>query len=158
MLHFICSHFPSPNNSSVRFGDAVIYRLCCNCSNEGTLKRERSGCRGNPCLLPGTGSQEMTVPIPQSLGTASRAAGAELWAVPADRNGILAKPGFAIQQSLLPSEGIFCSSHSPNSDLLFYSNKGPMSRASANRLIGKILMNSTCFSHIFLTFGWQIPL
>lgn len=47
--------------------------------------------------------------------------------VTGERTGTLAKPAFAIQQSLLPSEVILCSSNSLNSYLIF--NNGPISRA-----------------------------
>lgn len=127
MLHFICSHFLSLNNSSIRFWDAVICRPCCNCSNEARLKRERIRCRGNPSPLPGYDSphpSEAGDSIPELVGLRS-------WGVPAERTGIVAKPAFAIQQSLLPSEGISCSSNSLRSDLIFYSNKGLTSRASS---------------------------
>lgn len=128
MLHFIRSHFLSPNNSSVRFCDAAIYGPCCNCSNEATLKRGRRGCRGNPCA-----ARIGQCPSLRGWGQHPRAAGAELLRGSWDS----AQARLCIQRSLLPPEGIFCSSHSLNSGLFFCSNKGPVSRASANGLIGE---------------------
>lgn len=84
-------------------------------------------------LLPGYDS-----PHPSGVGDSiPELLGLSPSGIPAERTGILAKPGFAIQQILLPSEEIFCSGHSLNSGLFFCSNKGPMSGASANRLIGE---------------------
>lgn len=118
MLHFICSHFLSLNNSSVRFCDAAIYRLCYNRSNEAG--KEKNGCRGNPSVLPGERQPGYDSPHPSGAGDSiPELLGLRSWGVPAERTGILAKPDFAI-----PSEGIFCSRHSLNSDLFFHSNKG----------------------------------
>lgn len=66
MLHFICSHFLSLNNSSVRFCDAVIYRPCCNRSNEAG--KEKNGCRGNPSVLPGERQPGYDSPHPSGAG------------------------------------------------------------------------------------------